>query len=270
MPRRRTKLNTGRRTRTKNSKKLGKHGEVVISTFDGAVNALRNRYRSDFPDLVLFSHFNAMGKNFVFQKIQSFPLREITYAPETHSIEFNAKWISGGALPYLFPKESFEVKSKESGKEVGWGEVANFFPLARFGQGLIRANKWVEIHEADDIKAVIDIRIDGIKSINMYDWGFELIGDVISFLAINKNVALSEFPRTIALNVEHLSFEFGKMTGKEVFEVRWSEPGYEPIRQTTTNFDKILFGDDGVGETPELKIKDLGQRCMKNLILDED
>ena len=257
------------RTRTKNPKKLGKDGEIVISEFAGAVNSLKNRYNVIFPDLVLFSHFNALGKNFVFQKIQSFPLTRVIYTLDTHSIEFKAKWTAGGALPYLFPKTSAEIEIKEGGKEIGWGEVANFFPRTLYGEKIMRANKWVDIDDADYMDAGLDIRIDHIKSINMYNWGFELIGDIVSLIAINKNYAPANFPKTISLDIDNLTFGFESSTGQDVLEVRWSQQGYEPTRGATTDFDKLLFGEDNKEVLPEIKVKNLGQRCMKNLILED-
>ena len=159
MPTRRKNQN-----KTKNQKKLGKYGEAVISKFDGAVNALKNRYKKDLPDMVLFLHFNAMGKNFVFQRIDSFPLRQITYEMEKHSIEFNAEWKAEGALSYIVPKEAMDIEVKESGTEVGWGEVASFLPRTRYcyGTNFLRANEWVSWDEVDRIKAATDIRIDDI------------------------------------------------------------------------------------------------------------
>jgi len=266
MPRRRN------RNKTKNQQKLGKYGEAVISKFDGAINALKNRYKVDFPDMILFLHFNAMGKNFVFQRIDSFPLRQITYKTENKSVEFSAEWKAKGALSYLTPPEALDIKAKEGGKEVGWGEVANFLPRGKYcyGSNFLRANEWVPFDELDTIKAATDIRVEAVKSINMYDWGFELIGDIISLLAVNKSVAPDDFPRTISLDIDNLSFSFGKMIGKDTLEVRWSEQGYEPIRQTISNFDRLLFGGDSEEEkVPESKVKNLGQRCMKNLILED-
>jgi len=104
--------------RSRSLEKSGQYGEAVIPTFSGAVNALRNRYRANFPDMVLFLHFNAMGKNFVFQRIDSFPLRQITYEPQKSSIELFAEWKAQGALSYLAPPEALDIKTKEGGRRL--------------------------------------------------------------------------------------------------------------------------------------------------------
>jgi hypothetical protein len=258
------------RAKVKNPKKRGKEGEAVISKFGSAIAALRYRYQPHFPDFVMFLHFNAMGKNFVFQRIQSFPLDKIQCVSSTNSVAFSAKWESGGALPFLIPKKLLDIKIKESGSELEWNEVATLPPIDKFGNGVVRSGRWVEVHNADKIDAEMDIKIDGIKSINMYNWGFELIGDVISLLAINKNIEFPEFPMSIKLDIPKLSFDAGRLFGKEEFFVRWSEPGYERVKDGISEFDKMLFDEEiKKEEEPEIIVKDFGQRCLNNLIIED-
>lgn len=257
-----------KRKKTNNKKKVGKYGEVVISKFGGAINALKHRYRSDFPDMVMYLHFNALGKNFIFQRIQSLPLEKISYCSESYSVEFCAKWRGGGALGYMFHKPLFEIESQERAQTVGWGGVASFQPRMSPDSGKIERNgRWVDIEDADDIIAENNISIDGIRSVNMYEWGFELIGDIISLLAVNSNLKFSKFPKNISMNIDNLSFDFGDKVGDDSLTVRWSQPGYEPIKNKVPDFNKELFClDDGVEEEePEIVVKNIGQRCLNNL-----
>lgn len=256
-----------KKTRIKKNKKKGKYGEVVISKFTGAIDALRNRYIADFPDMILFSHFNALGKNFVFQRIESFPLKRIKSATDTHSVEFHAAWQSGGALPYIIPKTSFDIESKHSGDTVEWADIDYFGPQVIRGEFIPRSNRWTPEREWDKLDAEIDIRIDNIKSVNMYNWGFELIGEMMSLLAVNKNYAPQNFPKKISLNLDNLSFEFIALTGEKELNVRWSQEGYEPT--IPINFDELLF-EDNADQLPEIEVKDFGQRCMNNIILDDE
>jgi hypothetical protein len=70
----------------------------------------------------------------------------------------------------------------------------------------------------------------------------------------------------------NLCFSFGKDIKDENMVVRWSEPGYEPVKDKVSDFDKLMFdlpSDEEVEEKIiEEKIKNLGQRCLKNIILD--
>jgi len=258
-----------KKTKTNNKKKVGKYGEVVISKFGGAINALKHKYRADFPDMVMYLHFNALGKNFIFQRIQSFPLEKISYCSESYSVEFQAKWQGGGALGYMLHKPLFEIESQERAQTVGWGGVASFRPKVRYEEKQIERNgRWVDIEEADDIIAENNISIDSIRSVNMYEWGFELIGDVISLLAVNSNLKFSKFPKNISMDVANLSFDFGKKVGDDELIVRWSQPGYEPIKNKVPDFNRELFcldNDEVEEEKPDIVVKNIGQRCLNNL-----
>lgn len=256
------------RNKNKNKKK---GGEEIISEFKDAVSALKYRYKTDFPDLVLFLHFNAFGKNIIFQRIQSFPLRSMTYRSSSYTVMFNAEWVSNGALPYLLPK--FDIDLKESGKEVEWEDVEQFSITSRDGGSVLRSGRWVAIEEADDIDSSIDIRIDEVKSINMYGWGFELMGEVISIFAVNKNVVSPSFDKYLSINISNLSFDFGRLIGDNESVVRWVQRGYSPEKQKVSDFDKMLFSDSkdvDKKEDEESKIMNIGQRCMKNIILDNE
>jgi hypothetical protein len=258
-----------RRTDAKKAKKIGKYGESVISTFKGAVSALKYRYKPDFPDMVAFMHFNAFGKNCIFQRIQSFPLHSITYTNDSHSIMFNAKWISDGGLKYVLSKKYFELDLKESGQKVEWKDVDSFGLTSRDGERVLRGKRWLDVEDADRIDSDIDIRIDDVKAINMYDWGFEILGEVISLLVVSRYVEVPSFGRDISVNVSNLSFDFGKLIDDDNIIVRWSQPGYEPIKEKVSDFDKVLFGGE-VEEKTENEVKKIGQRCMKNIILDDE
>ena len=72
----------------------------------------------------------------------------------------------------------------------------------------------------------------------------------------------------ISMDVSNLSFTFGRNVGDDELIVRWSEPGYSPIKPKMPDFDKILFGDDEP-EKEEIEVKNIGQRCMKNLVLED-
>lgn len=257
-----------RKNKTNNKKKIGKFGEYIIPKFGNAIEALRHRYKADFPDMTLYLHFNALGKNFVFQKIHSFPLKAITYVSEGHSIMFNAQWESDGAYDYILPKKAFEIDSNEGGASVGWGDVSDFKPKFYEEGEVMRGGQLISLDDADEIDANVDIRLDDVKSINMYDWGFELIGGIISILAVSDNVE-SPLPQKISMNVPNLSFDFGKAIGDDNLVVRWSQNGYEPVKEKSSDFNNLLFDEKKIEEQePKMQIRKLGQRSMDNLIFD--
>lgn len=263
-----------KKSKNKSKKKIGEYGETVISEFANAAKALKHRYMMDFPDLILYMHFNALGKNFVFQRVRSFPLQKISYWSETHSIKFDALWTSDGALNYLLPKSFFEPELKKSAEPIGWGDVSYFNPGIRYAGKLNRGGEFIHLEEADEIDAEMDIKIDNIKSINMHDWGFELIGTIISLLAVNKKAEFNEvnLPNLhykVSLDTDSLSFKLNNIFKNNKLEVRWSQPGYEPIKQKSPDFNRLLF-DEIEEEKPEVevKVKNIGQRSMDNLILD--
>jgi len=249
-------------------KKVGKYGESIISEFSNAVNALRHRYKTNFPDMEIYLHFNALGKNFIFQKIQSFPLQKIFYKSETHSVEFKSEWKSGGRFSYLFSDSTFDVETHKSGQTVDWGEVANFKPRVDLLRGNVSDNEhWESFDDGDDIDASMNIRIDEIKSINMYDWGFELIGEIISLLAIDANFDSPIFNKIISMNIDSISFDFDRVIGGDTLVVRWNQPGYE--KQIPPDFNNQLFDCDIKKGNTEFKVKNIGQKCLDNLILDD-
>jgi hypothetical protein len=263
-----------RKTRVKKLNKAGRYGEVVISEFDGAINALKKRYKKDFPDMTLFLNFNALGKNFIFQKIQSYPLKSISVFKVSKSILLSSEWRSEGALGYLMPKKYFDIETKKGCEELEWDDIPEFGPKRNMLGGGVRGNRWVSTEkQMDDLDSSVDIRIDSVKSVNMYEWGFEIIGEVISLLAVKSGEKSPRLPKKITLRTNDLTFSYGKDIGNDNLTVRWSEPGFDPRKQEKIyHFDKILFGDDDEREevvVEEEKIKDLGQRCMKNIILDD-
>ena len=243
-----------------NGKKV--YGGTPVS-FSAAAHALKERYMGDFPDLTLFSHFNAFGKNIVFQKIQTFPLKEIRFSQKTKSIFFKAQWTSGGALSYILPKVNFDIDCKKSDSDVEWEEISSPLRTNKYGDCFVRAGELCEIEDINTLDAALDMRVDSIRSINMYNWGFELIGDIISLAAINKRVDFNKAPKTIQLNIPTLSFNFTKLTGKEEMPVRWIDEDF--FFGGRDDFDEILFSD----KKEEVPVRDLGQRCMKNLILED-
>lgn len=254
-------------TRKKSKKKIGEYGEAVISKFPDAVNALRRRYKQDFPDITLFLNFNALDKNFIFQRFNSYPLKQITVKIDTKSILFHASWRADGALDYLLPKSYFEIEAKKSGDKVDWGDVSGFGSKTNFYErAALRAGAWTDIDEINNIQASVDIRIDNIKSINMYEWGFEVIGSIISMLAVKKGEKCPRLPQKISMNSSDLTFNFDVID--DIFVARWSEPGYSPVRKKMSDFDKILFGTNEE-EVVENKVRNLGQRCMKKIILED-
>jgi len=262
-----------RNTRVKKLNKAGRYGEAVISEFDAAINALKKRYKKDFPDMTLFLNFNALGKNFIFQKIHSYPLKSISVFKVSRTILLSSEWRSAGALGYLLPKEYFKIEKKQGCEELEWDEIPEFGPKRNMLEDVVMGNRWVSTErEMDGIDSSVDIRIDSVKSVNMYEWGFEVIGEVISLLAVKRGEKSPRLPKNIILSTHDLTFSYGKDIGDDNLTVRWSEPGFDPRKQEKVyHFDKILFGDDGEEEVvvENNKIKDLGQRCIKNIILDD-
>ena len=248
-------------------KKKGKYGETVISKFPGAVDALRHRYQKMFPDMMVYLHFNALGKNFIFHKMKSFPLDKISYLEETKSIMFSAKWKAGGALGYLFAPKPNDIKVEGAAHSISWDGIADFDPRISSDGKIQRNERWIDAEDADKIKAEADIRIDNIKSINMYKYGFELIGEVISMICVNSNVSYAGFPKKISMKVSNLSFDLDKMLGDDGLTVRWSQPGYSPIKQETADFNQLLFGEET--EKKDVQVKNLGQRCMNSIDIED-
>ena len=98
------------KNRKKSSRQKGEHGETVIKAFPDAVNALKYRYKKEFPDMTLFLNFNALGKNFIFQRFNSYPLTNIGVISEGNGLLLTASWKSFGALEYILPKSFFSIK----------------------------------------------------------------------------------------------------------------------------------------------------------------
>jgi len=85
-------------------------------------------------------------------------------------------------------------------------------------------------------------------------------------LAVKKGKKCPRLPQKISMNSSDLTFNFNIVD--DIFVARWSEPGYSPVRKKISNFDKILFGEEKE-EPVEYNTKRLGQRCIKNIILED-
>ena len=168
----------------------------------------------------------------------------------------------------ILPKSFFEIETKECSKHVEWGDIPDF--KSRYPSTYIKERGlfFSDFRRINEMEPAVDIRIDAVKSINMYDWGFEVIGDILSLLAVKKGEKAPSLPPRISMKADDLSFSLGRDIGGDIFKVRWSEPGYAPVREKVGEFDKFLFGEeDLVDDSP--RIKNIGQRCMGNILLDD-
>jgi hypothetical protein len=104
----------------------------------------------------------------------------------------------------------------------------------------------------------------------MYGWGFEVIGDILSMIAIKGDSVISHSLRDVSMDTVNLSFKYRDMVAdNNELIVRWSEPGYEPIKEAVDDFDTILFGGKDKDDKKKIdKIKNIGQRSLDNIILE--
>ncbi|MCD6436212.1 MAG: hypothetical protein J7L15_07470 [Clostridiales bacterium] len=159
--------------------------------FSKAAKSVSKRYKFNFPCMTIFMAYKITSNEyFVFQELKSFPVANILYCNANHSISFQCDF-SFHENNYDNWVKSIKEKNKQGSRFVEWDEVSptyghrdfrNFTPEAwgRFSK------KWAISGPGNADRAEMAIRVEDIKTINFYDWGFEVISDLLCLLVIDE------------------------------------------------------------------------------------
>jgi hypothetical protein len=185
----------------KKKKNKNERIKIRIKELSKISEILKLRYMRFFPEIVvLLSCKNNNNENFIFQKIESFPLKNILFNKKNNSIFFTSVWAQKGRLGYSQWKNSNKPYGTEANIDVrngpdylDWDEIQTteekMYGINNRNSGVnkigIYEKRWnIFAAQENTYDASTDIRIEFINRINTYEWGFEILSDTISLFAI--------------------------------------------------------------------------------------
>lgn len=271
------------------SKKRKKTEKINFKKLEETVQVLVDRYRRSLPFMnIFFCCPHAKGNHYIFQELCNFPISGIIVNEQINAIEINAEWEADEKLRYLLPKHGFDIEINKTPKVMEWDGILN--PNQERIVRNLQSNRlgmtsptWVvgsRVFVGSNNK--LDIKLIDVHRINMYEWGFEMLSDTISIVAVRyeKNFPYKvneegeeETQLRVAFSNKNLSgsyFKFTPLPLKEGITGRWDASGnYEDDR--TMDFDEVLEKLTSKNTTKDevvIKVQRVGQRGFKNIIID--
>lgn len=222
--------------------------------FNKAVRSIKGRYKFNLPCMTIFMGYKIQSDEyFMFQELKSFPVSDILYCNANKSISFQCDFhfYENNYDNWL---KSVKEKDRQGTRFVEWEEVSpsyghrdfrNFTPEAwgRFSK------KWAISGPGNQDRAEMGIRVEDIKTINFYEWGFEVISDLLCLLVVDeRNKSISHiFQKTGDVSSLDVYFVGGRFQIHDLSKSLngfWTEEEYHEGFENDKMIDSLAIGNE--------------------------
>lgn len=222
----------------------------IVKSFREIIDTLVVFYKDKLAYFSCHMSINSEKESFIFQSWNSLPIQEIdSYCfDKKYYACFYCSWKSVGGLKYELPKSFFSIKTNHK-NIFDWDEIET--SSDRRLKNLLCEKKYKNFEtliykkgaeNRDSINTNLEINICDVKSINLYDNCFEIIGEKFSIFCTLSTIGDYFMNRLLHFNSDRLSFIINEKNRKLLY--RWSIEGYEPKNDTTENFLEEILGKE--------------------------
>ena len=250
-----------------------KNNEIeILKNINDVAYAIKRRYKSYFNEIVILVCYKVnKSKYMIFQELTSFPITGVLYNKTNNSLAFNAQW--------GFEAEKVDNVQKKVGV-IDWEEIDNprnmniGAAVSNFGTFVLewKVKKFLKNDKNHNAITSIQIAIENIKMVGLYEWGFEVLSDTLNLIAVKyKNL----FPYVLSISQDQIRSTNIKWTGYS-FEIenlehkgyclRWY--AHPEIDENEEDFDQII--ESLVLGNKLQDVADIGQKKNLDLILDDE
>jgi hypothetical protein len=215
---------------------------------------------------VLFCYQVSPGKSIIFQELKHFAFTDIIVNPSCNLFLFTVNWNA-------VDKEIrvFDNKIRQGTSELEWEEIPGI------GQNVLNSSSdrigiptssWY-LQKYGDNRVALDFKVENIKRINCYKWGFTIISDTISIVSLKYGTYFRD--ANLKYDFSFLAVDTTEITNQTIcsenekdIQEYWSSG---EINYEDDNFDDQL--NRKILGAEKRKIPNVGQKTINNMILED-